>query len=70
MLQSVRAEELRKQQDQLKAEHAALKERLKWFEQQRFLTSSEDQERKSLQKQKLAAKDQLVLIGKALQAEH
>ena len=46
----------------LKAEHAALKRRLADFESQRFLSASEQVERRRLQKMKLRAKDDIALL--------
>ena len=46
----------------LKAEHAALKRRLEDFESQRFLSASEQVERRRLQKMKLRAKDHIALL--------
>ena len=46
----------------LKAEHAALKRRLADFEGQRFLSASEQVERRRLQKMKLRAKDHIALL--------
>lgn len=43
----------------LRAEHAALKAQLSHLDQQRFLTPTEQIERKRIQKLKLRTKDQL-----------
>ena len=46
----------------LKAEHAALKRRLADFEHHRYLTSTEEIERRRLQKLKLLAKDRMTIL--------
>ena len=59
-------ESLVDQIDKLKLEHAALKRRLVDFESHRYLTPTEQLERKRLQKLKLRAKDQIVRLQQAL----
>jgi uncharacterized protein YdcH (DUF465 family) len=53
----------------LKAEHQALKRRLTDFEAHRYLSPTEQLERRRLQKLKLRAKDQIVRLRHALPAE-
>lgn len=50
----------------LRAEHAALKRRLADFESQRFLSASEQVERRRLQKMKLRAKDYIALLERGV----
>ena len=65
--ESVNVDNTIEQLQSLKAEHAALKRRLGDFETHRYLTSTEEIERRRLQKLKLRTKDRIASLEAQVQ---